>query len=267
MSVTESARGSAGVQGKLWGQRVDDWSELMEPANRELYPPVLAAAGVGTGTKLLDLGCGSGVAAEVATGLGAEVTGLDATAPFVAVARTRVPSARFHVGELEELQFADDSFDVVTGFNSFQYAANPARALSEARRVARPGGTVAIVTWGRPEACEAAATLAALGSFLPPPPPGAPGPFALSEPGALEELAHAAGLEPVGADEVEVAWEFEDEPAALRAMLSAGPAARAIEAGGEAAVAAAISRAIAPYRTATGGYSIENTWRYLLAAA
>jgi SAM-dependent methyltransferase len=267
MSVTENAQGSAGAQSALWGRRADDWSALMEPAGRGLYPPVLAATGVGPGTRLLDVGCGSGVAADVAAGLGAVVTGLDATAPFVAAARTRVPSARFHVGALEELPFADDSFDVVTGFNSFQYAAVPVRALSEARRVACPGGTVAIVTWGRPEACEAAAVLAALGTFLPPPPPGAPGPFALSEPGALEELTDAAGLEFRRVDEVQVTWRFEEERTALRALLSAGPAARAIEAGGEEAVAAALSEAIAPYRTASGGYSIENTWRYLLAAA
>jgi hypothetical protein len=133
--------------------------------------------------------------------------------------------------------------------------------------VARRGGTIAVVTWGRPEACEAAAALAALGTFLPPPPPGASGPFALSEPGALEELAGAAGLEPRQSAEVQVAWQFPDKPTALRALLSPGPAARAIEAAGEDAVAAALSDAIAPYRTSSGGYSIENTWRYLLAAA
>jgi hypothetical protein len=62
-------------------------------------------------------------------------------------------------------------------------------------------------------------------------------------------------------------WRFPDEPTALRGMLAAGPAVRAIEAAGEEAVATAMGEAIVPYRTASGGYAIENTWRYLLATA
>jgi hypothetical protein len=53
---------------------------------------------------------------------------------------------------------------------------------------------VVAVVWGRQEDCESAAYVAALASFLPPPPPGARGPFALSADGALEELLRSAGL-------------------------------------------------------------------------
>jgi hypothetical protein len=73
----------------------------------------------------------------------------------------------------------------VTGFNAFQYA-DPVGALREARRV---GAVVGIMTWGAPEHCEAVVLLKALGSLMPPPPPGAAGPFALSAPGALEAIA------------------------------------------------------------------------------
>lgn len=45
----------------------------------------------------------------------------------------------------EALPFPDQVFDVVTGFNVFQYAANPEAALGEARRVARPGALVAVM--------------------------------------------------------------------------------------------------------------------------
>jgi SAM-dependent methyltransferase len=85
----------------------------------------------------------------------------------------------------------------VSGINAFQYATRPEVAAAEAARVVRHGGRVAIATWGRPDDCEAAAHLGALGALLPPPPPGAPGPFALSRPGALASLARAAGLQPV----------------------------------------------------------------------
>ena len=100
------------------------------------------------------------------------------------------------MGELEDLPYADGSFDAVTGFNAFQYAAEPAAALREAARVTKPGGRVVAMIWGTAAECEAAAYLAAIGRLLPPPPPGAPGPFALSEPGVLEALLTRAGLDP-----------------------------------------------------------------------
>jgi SAM-dependent methyltransferase len=194
MTTSGTVTGSAPVQGALWGARARDWADVQEPAQREVYAAVFDAAGVGEGTSLLDAGRGSGVAAAIAHQRGAKVTGIDAALPFVEIARERIPHADLRVGELEALPYDDDSFDVVTGFASFQYAADPVHALQEARRVTPTGGTVAILTWGQPERCEAAAIIQALGSLLPPPPPGAPGPFALSAPGALEDLVHRAGL-------------------------------------------------------------------------
>jgi SAM-dependent methyltransferase len=155
----------------------------------------------------------------------------------------------------------------VTGFASFQYAADPVHALQQARRVARPGGTVAVLTWGAPVRCQAAAIIRALGSLLPPPPPGAPGPFALSAPGALEDLVHRAGLTASRAAEFSTRWEYPDRETALRAHLSSGPAAKAIKQVGQESVAAALGDAIAPFRTTAGGYTLTNNWRYLLAIA
>jgi SAM-dependent methyltransferase len=66
----------------------------------------------------------------------------------------------FHEAELDEIPFGDDSFDVVAGFNAFQFAANPAVELAEARRVTKPGGTIAIVTRGNPQGTQAASLVA-----------------------------------------------------------------------------------------------------------
>jgi SAM-dependent methyltransferase len=267
MTASEAIAGSAAVQGELWGARAPDWAEVQEPAQRDLYPPVFDAAGVGEGTSLLDVGCGSGVAAAIAHERGAHVSGIDAALPFVEIARRRVSGADFRVGELEALPYDDDSFDVVTGFASFQYAADPVHALQEARRVTRPGGKVAILTWGQSEQCDAAAIIKALGSLLPPPPPEAPGPFALSAPGALEELARQAGLTPTRPAGFSTRWTYPDHATMLRAHLSSGPAAKAIKQVGKERVAAALGDAIAPFRTPAGGYELENSWCYLLAAA
>jgi len=137
---------------------------------------------------------------------------------------------------------------------------------AEAARVLRHGGRVAIATWGRPDDCEAAAHLGALGALLPPPPPGAPGPFALSRPGALASLARAAGLRPVDETDVEVVWAYPDERTLLRGLLSAGPAVRAIAEAGEARVRDAVLAAVAPYRTPGGAYRLRNVFRYAVAA-
>jgi SAM-dependent methyltransferase len=170
-------------------------------------------------------------------------------------------------GEEEELPFDDHTFDVVTGFNSFQYAANRTHALEEARRVARPSAPVVIVVWGREADCDAAAYVYALGKRLPPPPVGAPGPFALSEPGALRALAEQAGLRVSEEADVACPFIFADEATLVRGLLSAGPAARAISAAGEDAVRADVVASIAPYRTADGGYILQNKFRYVIASS
>jgi SAM-dependent methyltransferase len=262
-----SAAGSASVQGKLWGARARDWAEVQEPLTRPLYEAALDRLRLEPAARVCDVGCGSGVFCELAARRGAEVSGFDASEALIAIARSRLPEADFRVAEMEQLPDADASFDAVTGFNSFQYAADPVHALREAARVAKPTGRVVVATWGRAEECEAAGYLAALASLLPPPPPGAPGPFALSEPGALEALASEAGLRPQDAAEVECPFGYPDLETALRGLLSAGPAAKAIATAGEARVRDVVAEAIAPYRSADSGYRLENTFRYLLAAA
>ncbi len=259
--------GSATAQAALWGVRARDWGALMEAAVRPAYEAVLGRLGLGPGLRLLDVGCGAGMFCQMAARLGARVTGLDATQPLLDIAVERTPEGHFIQGEMEQLPFEDHAFDVVTGFNSFQYAADPVHALAEARRVARPGAPVVALVWGRQEDCQLAPYFFALGALLPPPPPGAPGPFALSEPGALRALVERAGL--TANDEVDVPCPaaYPDEETALRALISAGPAVRAINVAGEQAVRAAVSGAIAPYHTADGSYTWRNTFRYLLASA
>jgi len=166
---------------------------------------------------------------------------------------------------MEALPFPDETFDVVTGMNSFQYAADPRRALGEAGRVSKRGAQIVIATWGLPEACEAAAYLAALKPLLPPAPPGAGGPFALSNEGALRSLVASAGLTPQLVEDVDVTWQFEDLDTALAAMLAAGPSILAIQTSGRDRVRATLERAIAPFRLSNGRYRLENRFRYLVA--
>lgn len=259
--------GTAQVQGELWGARVQDWAEIQEGTLLPAYTVIFDTLPVGNGTRLLDVGCGSGLAAQLAASRGASVSGLDASTPSIEMALQRVPNGQFTVGEMEELPYADATFDAVTSFNAFQYAADPVHALSEARRIVKAGGKVAMVIWGRPQDCEHAATLAAVSACLPPPPPGAAGPFALSEPGKVEQLMQEAGLTPVTSGEVACPFEYADEETALKGLCSAGPMVRAIRHAGEAKVQQAIRESLMPYKTSTRGYCQQNLFRYVIAMA
>ena len=264
MTITET-QGSSAVQGALWGAAAEDWASLMEPQGRPLFDAVLARGRFTPEGHVLDVGCGSGFFVKLIAAHGCDVTGFDASEPLLSVARRRAPGASFHHGDMEALPFPDEAFDIVTGMNSFQYAADPRRALGEARRVAKRGGQIFLATWGLPEACEAAAYLAALKPLLPPPPPGAGGPFALSDEGALRSLVTSAGLTPQSIEDVDVTWQFENLDTALAAMLAAGPSVLAIQTSGRDRVEATLERAIAPFRLSSGGYQLENRFRYVLA--
>ena len=117
--------GTANVQGQIWGIRARDWAEVQEGLDAPLFNTVLRKTAVGAGTVLLDIGCGSGMFCQMAAKLGAQISGLDAAEPLLAIAHERTPQGDFRTGEMEELPYANQTFDVVTGFNSFQFAANP----------------------------------------------------------------------------------------------------------------------------------------------
>src|SRR4029077_16049440 len=132
------------------------------------------------GTRLLDVGCGTGGAALLATQRGAQVAGLDASAPFIALASARVPQGDFRVGDMEQLPWPAGAFDAVTGFNVFQFAQHPTTALAEACRVLSRGGRLGRVIWAPPEQIQQATLMEAMSALAPAQPPDAPGPFALS---------------------------------------------------------------------------------------
>ena len=259
--------GSGQMQGDLWSVRARDYAELQEVHFRPLYESVLQRTELANARSSLDIGCGPGLAAQVFSTKIANVAGIDASAVFIEIARERLPGRNFRVGEMETLPHADGSFDVVTGFNAFQYAASPSNALREARRVTQPDGVIVIATWGLPEDCEAAGHLKALGALMPPPPPGAPGPFALSDESKLKALASDAGLTPIAVVDVECPWTYPSLDIALRGMLSAGPAERAIRNSGMERARDAVAASIAPYRKPSGEYHLKNKFRYLIARA
>ena len=259
--------GTAQMQGPLWGAGAEDWAELTEPLQTPFFKAALDALAVGEGTRLFDAGCGSGLALLLAHRRGAIVTGLDASAGLLEIARARLPEADLREGDLEELPYADDSFDAVTAFNAVQYTSDPTGALREIRRVAVPGAPVAVTTWGTAEQCEMRAVLGAIGKLLPPPPPGAGGPFALAAAGALEGLVQSAGLTPERSIDVPAPYAHDDVQTAVRAHLASGPARRAIETAGLEATRDALTQACEAARRDDGSVRFDNVFKVVVARA
>ncbi|MBA3910086.1 MAG: hypothetical protein C0524_09405 [Rhodobacter sp.] len=114
---------------------------------------------------------------------------------------------------------------------------------------------------------EAAAIVGTLRPLLPPPPPGAAGPFALSDKAKLRGFAEAAGFMPEDMVDVESGWRYPDEATAVRGLGSSGVAARAKRLVGAEAVDAAYRAALAPFRQADGSFRIGASCRFLVARA
>jgi SAM-dependent methyltransferase len=256
--------GSAQVQAQLWGRAPEIWSSQIEPQMLPLYLATLEALQPLADKRLLDAGCGAGLALREAAARGAHVVGVDATAPLLQVAARRTPTADLRQGDIDALPFDSSSFDAVTSFNAVQYAVDPAAAVGEIARVCRSGGVVAIGIWGDPQRCEAEGLFQRLRS-LAPPPPGTPAPLALSDPDVVEELLAKAGLHVEGGGEVPVPFVFADLDAAWRGHTSAGPLQKVIDIAGTGAVRQVMDAVLEADRKPDGDLRQDNVMRFVLA--
>jgi SAM-dependent methyltransferase len=216
---------------------------------------------------VLDVGCGAGAFLRLVAERGGRPSGLDASDALIAFARGRLPNADLRVGEMEELPWADATFDLVTGFNSFFFADDMVSALREAGRVAKPGSPLVVQVWGAHERCDLEAMKQVARPFFPPRPPDAPADPDLSEPGALRSLAVAAGLTPEG--EFDTTWvlEFADLATLERAMVAVAGLAEIVGPEREPELRRAIGEGLAPFRRVDGSYALSNEFHFLIARA
>ena len=113
--------------------------------------PLLDAAGVKAGTRVIDIASGPGYVAAAAARRGATVIGVDFSAAMVAEARGRNPEIEFREGDAEQLPFGDALFDAAVMNFGILHLARPDQALVEACRVLRAGGRFAFTVWAKPE--------------------------------------------------------------------------------------------------------------------
>jgi SAM-dependent methyltransferase len=231
--------------GQAWGERPADWAYLLEPYARRANDVLFDQAQVGPGTRLLDIACGSGYAAGVAAGRGAEVSGLDASEALIKIARARTAAGDFRVGDMFALPFGDDRFDVAVSFNGIWKGCEG--ALAEARRVVRPGGMVGFSFWGSPKRLGLLPYFAALVELSPPDHVDATlNQGDTGRPGVAEQMLADAGLEFAGRGTAEVVLELPDLDLTVRALAAAGPSWPALDHVGYDRFAETIREALRP---------------------
>jgi SAM-dependent methyltransferase len=248
------------MQGKLWSVAPSYWSQHFEPWFLPIYRKTLEQLNLNEKTMLLDAGCGSGMFSKMAIDSGAEVIGIDAASGLLEEARRRNPRNNFMEEDLEAMPFANDSFDVVTGFNSFQYAGTFENALKEAKRVLRPGGRLVLAIWAKPELSDATKVLKHISTLLPPPPPGTPGPFALSEDGRMEESFANVGLKLVFKETVPCPFLYSSLSDGVKSFMGTGPAAAAINNNDQKVVKDTISNALEQFHVVDGFHFLQNNF-------
>ena len=189
-----------------WQRASAAYEDYWGRVTAQTVAPLLDAAGVGAGTALLDVCCGPGTLARVATERGATAHGIDLSDNFVATAARNCPAARFETGDAEALPFDDDRFDAAVCGYGIIHLPRPATALAEMARVVRPGGRVAASVWAGPEPGTglgiAFAALKAHADMSVPLPHG-PDFYQFSQPPALVAALAGAGLDDVSVARVE----------------------------------------------------------------
>ncbi|WP_285565723.1 methyltransferase domain-containing protein [Streptomyces sp. RTGN2] len=256
------------------GSRARDWAEIQERMLAPLYEAVYRRLEVGPATRMLSLGCGSGLALLIAAGRGARVTGVDADPERLALARVRLlPGPEGEGGPaaaepqlLESLPAtaaAGSSCNLITAFTPIGCSAGDGdelvRALGAAVPMAGRGSTVVLTGWGPPERCATDAVLQVATRLAEGPdvPRG-------DRRDDLENVAFRSGLNPDGSGRVACPFGYADLDSAVRGLLSTRLFDAAVRATDRSQVEKEVAEALHPHLRRDGTVWMPNVFRYLV---
>jgi ubiquinone/menaquinone biosynthesis C-methylase UbiE len=183
-----------------WDQHVALYEDVFEPLTQRFSLAAIEALAPAPRSRVLDCAAGTGGAALELARRGHNVTAIDASAAMVARTKARASAMgvviEAQIMDGQSLTLPDASFDAALSVIGVILFPDAVRGLSEMRRVVRPGGRIALVTWTAPEAYELvgelrAAALSVLGTL-----PARPLPAQLRfrEKEEFQALFAAAGL-------------------------------------------------------------------------
>ena len=136
-----------------WERTVDDYYAACRPVTHRLIAPLLDAARVTAGSRVLDVGTGPGDVAAEAAARGADVIGLDFARAMITLAVRLHPDLPFVIADAVSPPFEDRAFDAVVGNFTFHHIPDQQRALVSWRHLLRDGGCLALTVWDDPSAC------------------------------------------------------------------------------------------------------------------
>ena len=194
----EQLRAWDGDEGSYWATNADYYDRSVAQHHDRL----VAAAAIGEQDHVLDIGCGTGkLSRDAARAASSGSTlGVDLSSAMLEVAEDRAAQERLRNVRFEQLDaqihlFEANAFDLVVSRTGAMFFGDPAAAFANLGAALRPGGRLALLTWQPPSENEwireLSAALAA-GRQMSPPPSGAPGPFALSDPDRVRSVLGAA---------------------------------------------------------------------------
>jgi SAM-dependent methyltransferase len=184
-----------------WEARAERYHRHLGAMTAPVIEPLLDAAGVARGRRVLDVATGPGDAAAACAVRGASVVGVDVAGAMVALARRLRPELEFRQADAERLPFGDGEFDAVVANFLILHVGRPERVAAELARVLAPSGRLALSTWDVPSRGRLVGVLAdavrqagaAPPADLPPGPPL----FRFADEAEFARLLTGAGLEEV----------------------------------------------------------------------
>jgi SAM-dependent methyltransferase len=158
---------------KMWAS--GDYPDMVETFLTPLGPRLVEFCEIGPGQRVLDVAAGTGNASIPAAAAGADVVASDLTPELFEAGRARAAAAGVELewaeADAENLPFDDEAFDVVISSIGVMFAPHHEASSAEMIRVARPEGTIGLLSW-TPEGM-IGALFKTMGGFMPAPPPGA----------------------------------------------------------------------------------------------
>ena len=212
-----------GTEGELWAVHAD----LLEQVFVRYDGALLDAAGIAPGTRVLDIGCGTGSLTRAAARRAAPgpVVGVDLSAVMVDVARARAAdlgNVTFLRADAQVHPFPHAGFHAVVSRAGASFFGDPPAAFANLARATAPGGRLALLTWQAPARNEwfVEITTALAGRPFAGPPPGVPSPFALADPDVVTTLLGGAGFTDVQVADVREPALFGRDPVAARDVMA-----------------------------------------------